>query len=90
MKDSEILATVFRWMSQSIDRAEDDKTMARKLRDCRDYIQTEWQKEDEREDWRNEVFLKNDDGQRYIMDAREMERHRGLEIGKDGTVTNLK
>ena len=94
MKDDQILATVFRWMSQSIDRAEDDKTMARRLRDCRDYIEREWQKEDELEDWRSELFAKADDGQMYNLDpcttdVKQIERHRGLEIGPDGTVTNL-
>jgi hypothetical protein len=89
MKDDMILATAYRLMSQSIDRAEDDKTMAQTLRNCKDYIETEWQKEDDLEDWRSQLFAKNDDGQQYIMDARDMERHRGLEIGPDGTVKEI-
>ena len=49
-----------------------------------DFIETEWQKRDEEEVSQKKYF-----NQSYI-DAREMERHRGLEIGEDGTVKDLK
>ena len=49
-----------------------------------DFIETEWQKRDEEEVSQKKYFNHS-----YI-DAREMERHRGLEIGEDGTVKDLK
>ena len=45
-------------------------------------IEQEWQKQDEMED---STFSK-----KWYTDARDMERHRGLEIGPDGTVTEGK
>ena len=90
MQDSEILATVYRWMSQSLDRGESAAVMGNRLEDCKTYIDEQWKIQDEHEKWQSELFAKNDDGQQYIMDASEMERHRGLEIGPDGTVTDLK
>ena len=42
-----------------------------------DFIEQEWQKRDEQETT-------------WCIDAREMERHRGLEIGPDGTVMEVK
>ncbi len=53
-----------------------------------DFIQTEWQKRDEKE-MVNE-YNRNRSPKDWIIDAREMERHRGLEIGPDGTVTEVK
>ena len=72
----------------------------------RDFIHQEWQKQDELtakaskpsvpsvtitprdilELWRDELFAKNDDGQMYNTDN----RHVGLEIDEDGTVTGIK
>ncbi|MAH46589.1 hypothetical protein CMI37_12230 [Candidatus Pacearchaeota archaeon] len=90
MQDSEILATVYRWMSQSLDRCESVAVMGNRLADCKEYIDEQWKLQDEHKEWQSEVFAKNDDGQRYNMDVKETERHRGLEIGPDGTVTDLK
>ena len=39
---------------------------------------------------RENIALAKDERQRWCIDAREMERHRGLEIGPDGTVTEVK
>ena len=52
-----------------------------------DFIQTEWQRRDEKElvDQHN----RNRNPKDWIVDAREIERHRGLKIGKDGSVTGL-
>jgi len=51
-----------------------------------DFIETEWQKRDEQEMITcNEKPIKT-----WCIDAREMERHRGLEIGPDGTVMEVK
>ena len=70
------------------------------------FIEQEWQKRDELEAWRTEMFTKNDDGQMYklseedvglyleeakhSLDAKDIERHVGLEIGEDGTVKEIK
>ena len=50
MTDKEILSVVHRWMNQSIQRDEDEPTQARRMIDCRNFIEQEWQKEDEKFD----------------------------------------
>jgi len=118
MSNTEILATVHRWMKQSMEREESVAVMGNRLVDCKEYIDEQWKLQEEHEEWRNEVFAKNDDGQMYkAQDAlaqetqakslgqfsetwydkrhaachgKEANRHRELEIGEDGTVTNLK
>lgn len=88
MTDREILSTVHRWMNQSIQRDEDEPTQARRLIDCRNFIDQEWQREDERVTLA--MYNRNRKPEDWIMDVSEMERHRGLEIGEDGTVKELK
>ena len=53
-----------------------------------DFIQTEWQRRDEEE--MVSQYNRNRSPKDWIVDVREMERHRGLEIGEDGTVKELK
>ena len=105
MTDKEILATIHRWMNQSIQRGEDESFKAQRMVDCKDFIEQEWQKQDEQEcvDQYNrnrevkdhvtdvsEIQYKMPDGysvdQGGALDVREIERHRGLVIGEDGTV----
>lgn len=72
----------------------------RRWNDIRSFIEEEWQKRDDLERWRNEMFNLADDEQKYnikcvgvqsySVDAAEIERHVGLEIGEDGTVTGIK
>ena len=53
----------------------------------RDFIEREWQKADDQE-----IVIqqnRNRNPEDYIMDVSEMERHRGLVIGGDGTVEGL-
>ena len=50
------------------------------------FIEQEWQRRDEQE--RTTCSAKSI--KTWCIDAREMERHRGLEIGPDGTVTDVK
>ena len=95
MSNTEILATVHRWMKQSMEREESVAVMGNRLVDCKEYIDRQWKLQEEHEEWRNEVFAKNDDDQVYFSTAdfsrQECESiHRELEIGKDGTVTGLK
>ena len=50
------------------------------------FIEQEWQKRDEQEVTTcNEKSIKT-----WCIDARERDRHRGLEIGPDGTVMEVK
>lgn len=51
------------------------------------FIEREWQKEDEKE--LVAQYNRNRNPKDWIIDVREMERHRGLEIGPDGTVKSL-
>ncbi len=53
-----------------------------------DFIQTEWQKRDEKE--LVDQYNRNRKPEDYIMDVTEIERHRGLVIGPDGTVEEVK
>ena len=79
MTDKEILAEVYRRL-QSYDNFP--------ARPIKDFIELEWQKRDEKEmvDQHN----RNRNPKDWIVDVREMERHRGLEIGEDGTVKEIK
>jgi hypothetical protein len=109
MKDAEILATVYRWMNQSIQRGEDDSFKARRMVDCKEFIEQEWQRQDEETDKNSTIGLENmadttyskhwydkpktykmPDGYSVDQGGALDERHRGLDIGEDGTVTNLK
>ena len=49
MSDKKILDTVYRWMNQSIVRNEDSHFSKRRLMDCRDFIEQEWQRRDEKD-----------------------------------------
>ena len=93
MKDSEILATVHRWMKQSMERGESAVVMGNRLEDCKSYIDEQWKLQDEHKEWQDEVFAKNDDGQMYNAQAKSLkqfhETHVGLEISEDGTVTGI-
>ena len=53
-----------------------------------DFIEQEWQREDEKV--AVAMYNRNRNPEDWIMDVSEMERHRGLEIGEDGTVKDLK
>ena len=104
MTDKEILDTVHRWMNQSLQRDEPDHFHKRRLKDCKDFIEQEWQEQDH-------PLTKSDEGQMYNIQSKSLgkfsdswyskdekfknrmdvgERHRGLDIDEDGTVTNLK
>ena len=52
------------------------------------FIEEEWQRRDEKE--LVDQYNRNRNPKDWIVDVREMERHRGLEIGEDGTVKELK
>ena len=77
MTDREILDHVYRELLAGIVHQE-----------MIDFIQTEWQRRDEEE--MVSQYNRNRNPKDWIVDVREIERHRGLEIGEDGTVTDLK
>ena len=73
MTDTEILDHVYR-----------ELLAGRVHQEMIDFIQTEWQRRDEEE--MVSQYNRNRSPKDWIVDVREMERHRGLEIGEDGTV----
>ena len=93
MSNTEILATIHRWMKQSMEREESVAVMGNRLVDCKEYIDEQWKLQEEHEEWRNEVFAKNDDGQMYYEQGKSLkqfhETHVGLDISEDGTVTGI-
>ena len=86
MTDKEILATVYRWMNQSIQRGEDNAFKAQRIIDCKDFIEQEWQRQDESHGHFSDSWYGSDP---CTNDIKEIERHRGLEIGEDGTVKEI-
>ena len=55
-----------------------------------DFIEKEWQKECKKESDLEMKMLSENPSKKWYTDVRDMERHRGLEIGPDGTVTGIK
>ena len=90
MSDKQILDEVYRrlcwttdnWSHMNMDRMFD------RVHDMKDMIQQEWQRADEEKTVSE--YNRNRNPKDWIVDVREMERHRGLEIGEDGTVKELK
>jgi len=92
MTDKEILDKVYERLKDRYHSPE------QKMFSTIDFIQQEWQRRDE-EEMGDHPLTKSDEGQMYNVDGhgdihstdvKEIERHRGLEIGSDGTVINLK
>ena len=84
MTDTEILDEVYRRLKG--DDPHGWKTNP--INGVRSFIEQEWQKRDEQE--LVDQYNRNRKPEDYIMDVTEIERHRGLVIGEDGTVTDLK
>ena len=55
-----------------------------------DFIEREWQKQDGEQESLTMKMLSENPSKKWYTDVRDMERHRGLEIGPDGTVTGIK
>ena len=83
--DREILEEVYRRLKES-DDPHGWKTNP--INGVRSFIEQEWQKRDEQE--LVDQYNRNRKPEDYIVDVAEIERHRGLVIGEDGTVTDLK
>ena len=88
MKDSEILATVHRWMKQSIQRGEDAHFAKRRLKDCKDFIEQEWQREDDLNKQAHDANV-NEECKGHFSDSL-YNKNRELDIGEDGTVNAIK
>jgi hypothetical protein len=86
MTDREILQEVYRRLKES------DDPHGYKTNPLKDgitsFIEREWQREDEKVTLA--MYNRNKKPEDWIMDVSEIERHRGLEIGEDGTVKDLK
>lgn len=78
MTDKEILNEVYARLNLKTDNGFEVHT----FKSITGFIEREWQKQDEMEDT---TFSK-----KWYTDVRDMERHRGLEIGPDGTVMEVK
>jgi len=90
MTDREILNVVYHRL-QDVEANWSEMTMDRmfdRWHDLKDLIEQEWQKRDEQEVV--DQYNRNRSPKDWIVDVREMERHRGLEIGPDGTVVEVK
>ena len=89
MTDKEILEKVYQrlqdveanWGKMTMDRMFD------RWHDLKDLIEQEWQRRDEQE--LVDQYNRNRKPEDYIVDVAEIERHRGLVIGEDGTVKEL-
>ena len=86
MTDTEILEEVYRRATTIATNGDANVPSQIRFKEFRDFIEIEWQRQDH-------PLTKSDEGQMYNMssaDVSEVERHRGLVIGKDGTVEELK
>ena len=82
MTDKEILEKVYERLKDRYHSPEN------KMFGTVSFIEKEWQKRDEEETVQQ--YNRNREVKDHITDVSEMERHRGLEIGPDGTVTEVK
>ena len=87
MTDKQILDEAYRTL-QVAKNCGEGKVQNELVTELVSVIEQEWQKRDEEE--MVSQYNRNRSPKDWIVDVREMERHRGLEIGEDGTVTDLK
>lgn len=85
MTDKEILEEVHRKLGNIY--SIEDLFVEGDIKAVRSFIEEEWQKRDEKEmvDQHN----RNRKVEDHIVDVAEIERHRGLVIGEDGTVKEI-
>ena len=83
MTDKKILEEVCRRLQDSSCGFRREGQLGVNRFDVRDFIEQEWQKQDEMEDT---ISV----SKKWYTDVRDMERYRDLEIGPDGTVTEVK
>ena len=83
MTNKEILEEVYRRLKETTDNGFE----VHNFTIVTSFIEQEWQKQDDQELLDQYYGSRAED---WIIDVAEIERHRGLEIGEDGTVTGLK
>lgn len=84
MTNTAILDEVYRML------VEKECGFSNEMREVKSFIEREWQKSGNREDSLVMKMLSENPSKKWYTDVRDMERHRGLEIGPDGTVTDPK
>ena len=82
MTDREILQEVYRRVVLIARNGDANVPSQVRFKEFKNFIEREWQQHDEATGF--------DLSESYSVDASEIERHRGLEIGDDGTVKELK
>ena len=87
MNDSQILEEVYRRHVAIAQNGDANVPSQARSKEFRDFIEREWQKQDEKNDAYHNDHL--DFSGSYSVDVSEIEKHRGLEIGEDGTVKNI-
>ena len=83
MTDREILDEVYNRLCNMLEA--NNNTTGRALKS---FIEQEWQREDDKVQLA--MYNRNRSVEERALDVQEIERHRGLEIGEDGTVKELK
>ena len=86
MKDREILDEVYSRLVEGRNEYSQGLVVADKLID---FIEQEWQKQDDKEVNLSMKMLSENPSKKWYTDVRDMERHRKLTIGEDGTVKEL-
>ena len=89
MTDKQILETIYRWSKLAYSRNDSRENARQRFKDFSDFIEQEWQRADEQELASVEDVPDGDSMFVGFADTKEIERHRGLEIAEDGTVTGL-
>ena len=84
MTDSQILEEVYQMLVKK------ECGFSSEIREVQSFIEQEWQKQDDKEESLKMKMLSENPSKKWYTDVRDMERHRGLEIGPDGTVTEVK
>ena len=88
MTDTEILDGVYQRLVVIKQMAKGVEKIDPCLREAVGFVEQEGQKRDDQE--LVGQYNRNREVKDHALDVKEIERHRGLEIGPDGTVNNLK
>ena len=87
MTDTEILDGVYQRLVVIKQMAKGVEKIDPCLREAVGFVEQEWQKRDDQE--LVDQYNRNRKAEDHIVDVAEIERHRGLVIGEDGTVKEI-
>ena len=87
MTNKEILEGVYKIARTHIDTAANESVHNHTAKLIAGFIEEEWQKQDDQE--LVDQYNRDRPVEDHITDASEIERHRGLEIDSEGTVTKI-